>query len=78
MVTQAQCKTYADYYQLLGRFPEISMQRATILMGFPEVGQYSPVNLVVSQPLRRKRSQIPQLRGAVKLTIVNFERRGIV
>jgi hypothetical protein len=33
MVTQEQCKTYADDYQLLGRVPEISMQRATILMG---------------------------------------------
>jgi hypothetical protein len=33
MVTQAQCNTYADYYQLLGRVPEISMRRATILMG---------------------------------------------
>jgi hypothetical protein len=33
MITQAHCKTYADDYQLLGRVPEISMQRATALMG---------------------------------------------
>jgi hypothetical protein len=32
MITQIQCKTYADNYQLLGRATEISMQRATILM----------------------------------------------
>jgi hypothetical protein len=33
VVTRAQCIKYADDYQHLGLAPEISIQRATILMG---------------------------------------------
>jgi len=33
MITQAQCSSYAEHYQQLGRVAEISLQRATILMG---------------------------------------------
>ena len=33
MITQAQCEGYADDYQRLGRTADISIQRATILMG---------------------------------------------
>ena len=32
MITQAQCRTYAEHYQQLGKAVEISHQRATILM----------------------------------------------
>ena len=32
MITQAQCKSYADDYQRLGRTADISIQRATILL----------------------------------------------
>jgi hypothetical protein len=33
MPTAEQCKTYAAQYQLLGREADISIQRATALMG---------------------------------------------
>jgi hypothetical protein len=33
MPTAEQCKTYANEYQLLGREAEISIRRATVLLG---------------------------------------------
>lgn len=36
MITQAQCKCYAEDYQSLGRAAEISVQRATTLMAISQ------------------------------------------
>jgi hypothetical protein len=36
MVTQVQCRSYAENYRQLGRTAEISIQRATILMAISQ------------------------------------------
>jgi hypothetical protein len=36
MITQVQCRSYAENYQQLGRVVEISIQRATILMAISQ------------------------------------------
>ena len=56
MVSQTQCRAYAENYKRLAVVSKISIQRATVLMAISRSWITLPVNSIASRPLRRKRS----------------------